>query len=131
MANASGLQCSSTVERIPNPHIPHCSSAVPYLGCVQGGSTDRAIKRLEAMREEGYDDEESSGLLGRCYKDAALQQRDPAVRQELLTKAYRVYHEAYAASNKRSFYTGINAAAMAHLLGEQAEAHAIATEVGV
>jgi len=52
----------------------------------------------------------------------------PDTRHQLLTRAYNGYNQSYI-DDKSSYYTGINAATMALLLGKQAEAVRTAMEV--
>jgi tetratricopeptide (TPR) repeat protein len=101
------------------------------LALAQGGSTERAISLLEGLRAEigaAFDDE-SGGLLARCYKDLATRQKSIDRRLEYLTKAYLLYNEAYERSRQSSYYTGINTATMALLLGYNDVAKRIAAQV--
>lgn len=75
------------------------------LALAQGGSTERAIVVLETLREElGLDfDDETGGLLARCYKDIAQRQQDREMRMDFLRKAYDIYRTAYEKSGRASF----------------------------
>ena len=101
------------------------------LALAQGGSTERAIAVLESLRDElgPAFDNESGGLLARCYKDIAQRQQEHDRRTSFLQKAYEIYRAAYEKSSKTSFYTGINTATMALLLGSESEAKEVAAEV--
>ena len=101
------------------------------LALTQGGSAERAVTVLEALRDDlgvAFDDE-SGSLLARCYKDTAQRQLDREQRISSLRKAHDVYRMIYERSGKTSYYNGINTATMALLLGSEVEAKAVAAEV--
>lgn len=78
------------------------------LALAQGGSTERAIELLETLRKDvgsAFDDE-SGGLLARCYKDMAARQKQSELRADYLYKAHAIYREAYERSGRTSYYTG-------------------------
>ena len=54
---------------------------------------------------------------------------DIVSRQELLEHAYNGYRSSYLKDGKSSYYTGINTATLALLLGDDEEAIEVATEV--
>jgi class 3 adenylate cyclase len=97
------------------------------LALARSGASRPAAEILEALRREGHTDEETLGLLARTHKDLWAGSRDPAERRRRLQLAYRSYLEAYRKS--RGFWSGINAATMALLLGQRDEATALAGSV--
>jgi hypothetical protein len=99
------------------------------LALAQGGSTLRAIEALEQLQAEGAMDDESGGLLARCYKDLAARERNAEGRTNLLNRAHAIYKEAFESGGRASYYTGINTATMALLTGRTVEAMAMADEV--
>ena len=101
------------------------------LALAQAGSTFKAMNVLEELRSHGDTSEETGGVLARCYKDLAATADSHDRRQGFYLKAYEVYKAAYEGCNKTSFYTGINTATMAMLLGRTTEANALAAEVRV
>jgi len=54
---------------------------------------------------------------------------NPDMRRELLERAYEGYSRSYESQGKTSYYTGINAATMALMLGKDTEAITRAIEV--
>ena len=62
-------------------------------------------------------------------QDLAMRCADPETRKELLERAYMGYHRSYEGHGKTSYYTGINTATMAMLLGREVEAVVRAQEV--
>ena len=96
------------------------------LALSRSGATERANTILVELRNEGATDEETLGLLGRTYKDLAGRAKSTE-RKELLRRAAEIYGEAYQKSG--GFYTGINAATMNLLIGEEGRACAIAQSV--
>ena len=98
------------------------------LALLRSGATERAEALLTQLYEEGHRDEETVGILARTYKDRALRAADPKTRAEYLERAYTYYREAYA-RNLNAYWTGINSATMALLLGRHDEARALASEV--
>lgn len=95
------------------------------------GSTDKAINILKQLKEDGVFDDELGGLLARCYKDKAGMQRDEDMRKKSLDEARQLYLDAFEKSGRSSYYTGINAATMALLVGRGEQARGIAEEVVV
>ncbi|HEV2915678.1 MAG TPA: TRAFs-binding domain-containing protein [Pyrinomonadaceae bacterium] len=97
------------------------------LALARSGATRRANTILIQLHNEGHTDEETLGLLGRTHKDLWQRSADAQERNRQLRLAYEVYAEAYALSG--GYWTGINAATMALLLGERERAAALAQEV--
>ncbi|MEX3846240.1 TIR domain-containing protein [Paraburkholderia sp. BR10879] len=87
------------------------------------GQIDKAIRKLEAFKEEGQLDAETAGLLAGCYK-ARWQQADDHNFAQL---AYLTYREAYELYDDP--FNGINTAAMALHCNERNVMIAVATQV--
>src|SRR4051812_13887684 len=96
------------------------------LALSRSGATGRANRILEELRRQGATDEETLGMLGRTYKDLAARAESPA-RENLLKRAAETYSEAY--QNTGGYWTGINAATMNLLIGEEGQACQIAEKV--
>lgn len=93
-------------------------------------STDKAIVILKSLYEEGQTSEAILSLYGRCFKDLAEAHRNaPAMRQKYLQQAFDKYLESFNNSLRQSYYTGINAAAVALLRNKRHQAKNIAKEV--
>lgn len=103
------------------------------LALARSGDVVRANALLDALAREGCDDAETLGMLARTHKDLALRARGEE-RSERLAAAFLLYERAWRAALARgqrdgAAYTGINAAAMAAMVGDRARARAIAAEV--
>jgi class 3 adenylate cyclase len=96
------------------------------LALSRSGATERANAVLQELRREGATDEETLGMLGRTYKDLAGR-ADGVERKTLLRQAAEIYGEAYDRSG--GFWTGINAATMNLLTGDEGRARQIAQKV--
>jgi len=93
-------------------------------------STDKAIVILKSLYEEGQTSEAILSLYGRCFKDLAEAHRNaPVMRQKYLQQAFDKYLESFNNSLRQSYYTGINAAAVALLRNKRHQAQNIAKEV--
>lgn len=97
------------------------------LALARSGATQRANDILVQLLEAGHSDEETLGVLARTYKDLWAQATDERERQRQLQLAYKFYDEAHERSS--GYYSGINAATMALLLGERARAISLARGV--
>ncbi len=97
------------------------------LALIRSGAGRLAEPILDALVSDGLADEETLGLLGRVHKDLAGAAVDPTARTMHLEEAYRAYADAHERSG--GYWTGINAATMALLLGQASEARAIADTV--
>ena len=103
------------------------------LALARIGETRRACRELEALAGEPHDDihliDETLGILARTYKDLGFQYRatNPARARKYWKRSFRYYNSAYAKSG--SHYTGINAAALALLLGASRTAQSLAQRV--
>lgn len=106
------------------------------LALARSGAAQRANEVLAALRDEGYSDGETLGLLARTHKDAALATTDDERRATHLAAAFEIYASGYRESSRQdnvddAYYTGINAATLALLRGATATARDIARDVEV
>lgn len=104
------------------------------LALARSGALHRANEELQALREEGCIDGETLGLLARTHKDLALAASPGPNRDRHLAAAFKIYSAGYRESVRQDavadgYYTGINAATMALLLGDSECARSIAKEV--
>ncbi|HEX8137972.1 MAG TPA: TRAFs-binding domain-containing protein [Pyrinomonadaceae bacterium] len=97
------------------------------LALARSGATQRANSILIQLHKEGHTDEETLGLLARTHKDLWARSADPEERARQLRLAHLVYIEAYTLSG--GYWTGINAATMALLMGQREQAAQLAQEV--
>ncbi|HEY4285383.1 MAG TPA: TRAFs-binding domain-containing protein, partial [Chthoniobacterales bacterium] len=96
------------------------------LALARSGATKRANAILQELRNQGATDEETLGMLGRTYKDLAARAQ-AADRENSLRRAAEIYGEAYQRSG--GYWTGINAATMNLLIGEEGQACQLAQRV--
>lgn len=93
-------------------------------------STEKAIAILKSLYDEGKTTEAILSLYGRCFKDLAEAHRNaPAAREKYLEQAFDKYLESFKNSLRTSYYTGINAAAVALLRSKRHQAQDLAKEV--
>jgi class 3 adenylate cyclase/tetratricopeptide (TPR) repeat protein len=97
------------------------------LALARSGATHRANSLLLQLLESGYTDEETLGLLARTHKDLWMQAREPEERTRQLWLAASRYEQAYQCNG--SYWTGINAATMAMLMGKEDHAKQLAADV--
>jgi class 3 adenylate cyclase len=97
------------------------------LALARSGATQRSNSMLTQLRAEGHSDEETLGILARTHKDLWTHAAARNERNRQLRLAYKFYREAYKLS--LGYYSGINAATLALLLGRDEEARALAKEV--
>jgi class 3 adenylate cyclase/tetratricopeptide (TPR) repeat protein len=97
------------------------------LALARMGASAQANSLLRQLRDAGHADEETLGMLARTHKDLAASSRHPAATREHLSRAYDAYHEAHCRSG--GYWSGINAATTALLLGDRDEALATAERV--
>ncbi len=97
------------------------------LALCRGGAAGEAIVILTALLEEGHRDEETLGILASAHKDLASEQTSQADSDRHLRDSYKFYVEAYADTG--GYYSGINAATLAVVLGERAHAEVVARSV--
>ncbi|HEY9602444.1 MAG TPA: TRAFs-binding domain-containing protein, partial [Allocoleopsis sp.] len=97
------------------------------LALARSGATHRANSLLLELLESGHQDEETIGILARTHKDLWTQATEPEERKRQLGLAASRYEQAYQSNG--SFWTGINAATMAMLQGEEERARSLAKDV--
>ncbi|HKP35672.1 MAG TPA: TRAFs-binding domain-containing protein [Pyrinomonadaceae bacterium] len=97
------------------------------LALARSGATQRGNSILSQLREEGHRDEETLGILARTHKDLWAHAATESEGKRQLQLAHKFYREAYKLS--RGYYSGINAATLALLLGRNDEARKLALEV--
>ena len=103
------------------------------LSLARSGDTERANVLLGELEKRGLDDAETLGMLARTHKDLGLRPANSARRATYLRAGFDLYERAYVAARKRAaladaYYTGINAATMAVLLGDRDRAKQLAGE---
>jgi class 3 adenylate cyclase/tetratricopeptide (TPR) repeat protein len=111
------------------------------LALAQSGATERARGLLVQLCEEGHDDPETLGLLGRVYKDLASLAKSETERGKWLKEAWRSYHRGFEKGDRayqtvgqekaaaEAFYCGINSAAVQVLRGHLKAARVAAARV--
>ena len=97
------------------------------LALARSGAPLPANNVLQQLYQDGYRDEETLGLLARTHKDLAREEEDVPKASEHRRRAYEFYAQAYKTSG--GYWSGINAATLALLLGEQDQAVALARSV--
>jgi class 3 adenylate cyclase len=97
------------------------------LALARSGAAEAANGVLAGLYREGRGDEETLGLLARTHKDLAAEAGSAADGKHHLRQAYRYYAEAYGKTG--GYWTGINAATLAYLLGQTKRAARLAREV--
>ncbi len=97
------------------------------LALARSGAAERASRILEELVGEGHADTETLGMLGRTQKDRAARARTPSEAKQFLRRAAATYAQAHAISG--DYWTGINAATTALLIGERERALALASKV--
>ncbi len=97
------------------------------LSLARTGASQQANRQLRQLVDEGHADEETVGMLARTFKDLWSKAQDPAVRRQHLESALHWYGEAHDRSG--GYWSGINAATMALLLGRREAAEALARKV--
>ncbi|HEY9609473.1 MAG TPA: TRAFs-binding domain-containing protein [Allocoleopsis sp.] len=97
------------------------------LSLARSGATQPANSLLVKLLESGHSDEETLGLLARTHKDLWIQATDSEERTRQLGLAASRYEQAYQCSG--SVWTGINAATMAMLMGQEDHARKLARAV--
>lgn len=97
------------------------------LALARSGASERANMILRELVNAGLSDEETISLLARTHKDLYLKTSDPEQKKHQLSLAAQRYTQAYQLSG--GYYSGINAATMAMLSGDQETAFRIARQV--
>jgi len=97
------------------------------LTLARSGASGQANLLLKQLYGEGHTDEETLSLLARTHKDLAERAGEPQQRQEHLRRAQQLYAQAHDFHG--GYYSGINAATLALLLGDHANAKRLAQDV--
>lgn len=97
------------------------------LALARSGALELANAEFKRLYDEGFHDEETVAMLASTHKNLALASADPDVERRHLADAYACYNEAYKLTGK--YYSGINAATMAALLGDKPQAEALARDI--
>jgi len=97
------------------------------LSLARSGATQRSNAILTQLRAEGHRDEETLAILARTHKDLWTHATAKTERARQLKLAHKFYNESYKLN--RGYYSGINAATLALLLGKKDEARALAQKV--
>jgi class 3 adenylate cyclase/tetratricopeptide (TPR) repeat protein len=97
------------------------------LALARSGAVESANAVLAVLYQEGHRDEETLGLLARTHKDLARETTDALEAAQHFRQAYKFYAQAYQATG--GYWSGINAATLALLLGERDQAATLAREV--
>jgi class 3 adenylate cyclase len=99
------------------------------LALARGRATVPANELLGRLYAAGHRDEETVGMLARTYKDLWEETADPARKLEYLVRAESLYGESFAGGRDTRYWSGINAATLQLLLGEEQKAQSTAREV--
>ena len=86
------------------------------LASIKCGFLGRATELLTGLVEKGHKDEETLGILGRVYKDMWLLSGGNLENNTYLQRSRDLYFEAFR--RNRGYYSGINAASMSLMLGD-------------
>ena len=90
-------------------------------------ATARALEVLVALKKEGQRDEDTLAMMGRAHKDLADAAEIRRDREHHWEQSFHSYHEAY--ENTGGYYSAINAATMAKVVGKEKEALELAEQV--
>ena len=97
------------------------------LALARSGAGVQANHILAGLVAEGHRDEETVGMFARTFKDLWGAARHPGEARRYLEQALHWYSEAHRLSG--GYWSGINAATMALLLDDQAQAASLARHV--
>ena len=97
------------------------------LALARSGATAQAQQILATLVSEGHHDEETAGMLARTFKDLWVSARDRHRARGYLEQAHHWYADAHRVSG--GYWSGINAATTALLLGDTARAASLAERV--
>jgi class 3 adenylate cyclase/tetratricopeptide (TPR) repeat protein len=93
----------------------------------RSGALDLANRALAQLYEESPSDEETIGMLASTYKDMASEANDDEKKQLYLQRSFELYTKNY--ESNAGYWSGINAATVATLLGKHEVAQKIAKQV--
>ncbi|MEE9518056.1 MAG: TRAFs-binding domain-containing protein [Candidatus Adiutricales bacterium] len=97
------------------------------LALIRTGDASRAIELAQKLYDEGHRDEETFGLLGQANKDLAEKAIKEDDKKYYQLCSFDIYNQAFEETG--GYYSGINAATLAVLLGEKKTARDIADRV--
>ena len=97
------------------------------LALARSGAAGSANKVLNELYEDGHRDEETVGLLARTHKDLASEATIPDETNQHLRRAFELYTQAYR--NTGGYWSAINAATLALMLGDRQVASSLAQDV--
>jgi class 3 adenylate cyclase/tetratricopeptide (TPR) repeat protein len=97
------------------------------LALARSGATASAQEVLRNLYEQGHRDEETVGLLARTHKDLARETADASEADQHLRQAFELYLQAYRTTD--GYWSAINAATLALILGDREQSVALAREV--
>jgi class 3 adenylate cyclase len=98
------------------------------LALARSGAAGSANAVLKELYEEDHRDEETVGLLARTYKDLANEAASTVEANQHLRHAYELYTQAYETTG--GYWSAINAATLALILGDRRTAASFAQQVG-
>jgi class 3 adenylate cyclase len=99
------------------------------LALARCGASERANAILRGLYDAGHRDQETVSILARTHKDLWLIALDVEAKRRHLTAAEQLYTQAFDENRAERYWSGINAAALALLLGKTTEARARAHAV--
>jgi class 3 adenylate cyclase len=97
------------------------------LALARSGAGAQANQMLSSLVGDGHQDEETIGMFARTFKDLWASSRDPEQGRRHLEQALHWYSEAHRLTG--GYWSGINAATMALLLGDAGRASTLAQRV--
>ena len=97
------------------------------LSLLRSGAEQSAAPLLQQLVNERHRDEETLGLWARVEKGLAFSSRHAAERHHHLRQAFKLYK--YSFRKTRGYWTGVNAATLALVLGDSKEATTLALRV--
>ncbi|HUX13863.1 MAG TPA: TRAFs-binding domain-containing protein [Spirochaetia bacterium] len=97
------------------------------LSSIKCGFLLRARDMLVGLMKQGHEDEETLGILGRVYKEMWLIEDEANTNHQFLIRSRNLYLKAFL--KNRGYYSGINAASLSLLAGDNALAGKLARHV--
>ncbi|MFW6181442.1 MAG: TRAFs-binding domain-containing protein [Spirochaetota bacterium] len=97
------------------------------LSLIKCGFLDSARRILAGLVDQGHRDEETLGILGRVYKDMWIISGGASGDRSLLDRSRSSYLEAFQGSG--GYYSGINAASLSRMCGDDGEARRLSRRV--
>jgi class 3 adenylate cyclase len=97
------------------------------LALLRSGAEQSAAPVLQQLVAEGYRDEETLGLLARVEKGLAFSSPGASIRKHHLRRACKLYKNSFLKTG--GYWTGVNAATLALVLGDSNGATRLALRV--